>query len=130
MADEFAGKKVLIIDDEPDVVAYLETFLGDVGFTTVSAADAMEGREVAKREKPDVITLDIAMPEKSGGKFLKELQEDEDIAHIPVVVVTGVMKEYKTFIHGRKHIKPPAGYIQKPIDRQTLISTLREVLGG
>jgi CheY-like chemotaxis protein len=130
MADEFAGKKVLIIDDEPDVVAYLETFLGDVGFSTVSAADAMEGREVAKREKPDVITLDIAMPEKSGGKFLRELQEDEDIAHIPVVVVTGVMKEYKTFIHGRKHIKPPAGYIQKPIDREALIETIREVLGG
>jgi len=129
MAGEFTGKKVLIIDDEPDVVAYLETFLGDVGFTTLSAPDAMTGREVAKREKPDVITLDIAMPEKSGGKFLKELQEDPDIADIPVVVVTGVMKEYKTFIHGRKHIKPPAGYIQKPIDRDTLIATLREVLG-
>jgi DNA-binding response OmpR family regulator len=130
MAGEFTGKKVLIIDDEPDVAAYLETFLGDVGFTTMTAPNAKEGREIALREKPDIITLDIAMPEKSGGKFLKELQEDEGIAHIPVVVVTGVMKEYKTFIHGRKHIKPPAGYIQKPIDREALIATIREILGG
>jgi len=130
MADEFSGKKVLIIDDEPDVVAYLETFLGDLGFTTFSAPDAIEGKTIAKREKPDIITLDISMPDKSGGKFLKELQEDPDIADIPVVVVTGVMKEYKTFIHHRKHIKPPAGYIQKPIDRENLIETLREVLGS
>ncbi len=129
MSDEFSGKKVLIIDDEPDLVAYLVTFLGDMGFATVSAPDAIEGKKVAKREKPDVITLDISMPEKSGGKFLRELQEDPDIAHIPVVVVTGVMKEYKTFIHKRKHIKPPAGYISKPIDRDKLIETLRDILG-
>ncbi len=130
MANEFEGKKVLIIDDEADVIEYLQTFLGDLGFTTLSAMDAAEGTEVAKREKPDVITLDISMPEKSGGKFLRELQEDPDIANIPVIVVTGVMKEYKTFIHKRKHIKPPAGYIQKPIDRDKMIETLREVLGG
>lgn len=126
---EFTGKKVLIIDDEADVIAYLETFLGDLGFTTFSAPDAVVGKETAKREQPDVITLDISMPEKSGGKFLRELQEDPDIAHIPVIVVTGVMVEYKTFIHKRKHIKPPAGYIQKPIDREALVATLKEVLG-
>ena len=70
------------------------------------------------------------MPEKSGGKFLKELQQDPDIADIPVVVVTGVWKEYKTFIHSRKFIKPPAGYVQKPIDRDEMIKTLQEILGS
>lgn len=127
---EFAGKKVLIIDDEPDIVAYLETFLGDLGFQTFSAPDALRGRELAVREKPDLITLDISMPEKSGGKLLREIQEDSRTSTIPVVVVTGVMEEYRTFIHHRKHIKPPQGYIQKPIEREEMIATLREVLGG
>jgi CheY-like chemotaxis protein len=129
MANEFDGKKVLIIDDEQDVLEYLKTFLGDLGFKTYTALDALEGSQIAKQEKPDVITLDISMPEKSGGKFLKELQADSDIAHIPVIVVTGVMKEYKSFIHTRKFIKPPDGYIQKPIDRDEMIKTLRDILG-
>jgi CheY-like chemotaxis protein len=68
------------------------------------------------------------MPEKSGGKFLKELQDDPDIADIPVVVVTGVMKEYKGFIHGRKNIKPPAGYIQKPIDRENFVAEVKRLV--
>jgi CheY-like chemotaxis protein len=127
---EFAGKKVLIIDDEPDVVAYLEAFLGDLGFRTVSAPDALRGSELAVRENPDLITLDISMPEKSGGKFLRELQEDPRTASIPVVVVTGVMEQYRGFIHHRKHVKPPQGYIQKPIERDELVATLRRVLGG
>jgi CheY-like chemotaxis protein len=126
---EFAGKKVLIIDDEPDIVAYLETFLGDLGFQTFGAPNALQGRELAVREKPDLITLDISMPEKSGGKLLREIQEDPRTAAIPVVVVTGVMEEYRTFIHHRKHIKPPQGYIQKPIEREEMIATLRKVLG-
>jgi CheY-like chemotaxis protein len=130
MSDEFNGKKVLIIDDEQDILDYLQTFLGDLGFETFTAPDAIVGGDIAKREQPDVITLDISMPSKSGGKFLKELQADPDIADIPVVVVTGVMKEYKTFIHGRKFIKAPAGYIQKPIDRNEMIKTLQDILGS
>ncbi len=129
-ANEFTGKKVLIVDDEPDVVVYLETFLGDLGFTTLSAPDGIRGRELARTEKPDLITLDISMPAKSGGKILRELQEDPLTAGIPVIVVTGVMEEYKTFIHHRKHIQPPAGYIQKPIERGEMIAVLRRVLGA
>ncbi len=127
MENEFAGKKVLIIDDEADMIEYLETFLQDVGFTTVSAPDAIKGADLAQQENPDVITLDISMPEKSGGKFLRELQENEITANIPVIIVTGVQVDYKKFIHSRKHVNPPAGYVQKPIDRDKMVETLREV---
>ena len=129
MENEFAGKKALIIDDEADIIEYLETFLQDIGFTTFSAQDAIAGAEILKREHPDVVTLDVSMPEKSGGKFLRELQEDETTSSIPVIMVTGVMAEYKDFIHKRKHIKPPQGYVQKPIDRDKMVAVLREVLG-
>ncbi len=128
MEKEFAGKKALVIDDEADMIKYLETFLQDIGFETVSAPDAIQGTELARREQPSVITLDVSMPEMSGGKFLKELQSDPEIASIPVIIVTGVAADYKVFIHNRKFIKPPAGYVEKPIDRDKLLATLREVL--
>ena len=59
-------KKVLVIDDEPNVVTYIETLLQDNGYDTVSAPDGEVGLEMAKKERPDLITLDITMPKKSG----------------------------------------------------------------
>ena len=63
MGEQQGGrKKVLVLDDEPNVVAYLETLLQDNGYDTVSAGDGREGMEKARSEKPDLITLDILMP--------------------------------------------------------------------
>ena len=91
MGEQQGGrKKVLVLDDEPNVVAYLETLLQDNGYDTVSAGDGREGMEKARSEKPDLITLDISMPEESGVRFFRELKEDPDLAGIPVVIVTGV----------------------------------------
>jgi two-component system cell cycle response regulator DivK len=66
------ARKILIIDDETSVVTYLETLLQDEGFETVTAANGKEGLEKAKSAKPDLVTLDITMPEKSGVKFYRE----------------------------------------------------------
>jgi len=60
------GKTILVVDDEPDVVAYLRTFLEDHGFYVVFAENGRTGFEKAKTENPDLITLDITMPEESG----------------------------------------------------------------
>ena len=61
-----AKKKILIVDDEQDVLAYFEAVFQDSGYDTVLARDGFEGFELAKSEKPDLITLDITMPEHSG----------------------------------------------------------------
>ena len=135
MGEQQGGrKKVLVLDDEPNVVAYLETLLQDNGYDTVSAGDGREGMEKARSEKPDLITLDISMPEESGVRFYRELKADPDLAGIPVVIVTGVTgygyrpEDFQKFISSRKHIPPPEGFVAKPIDRDELLKGVTSLL--
>jgi CheY-like chemotaxis protein len=127
-------KKILILDDEPNVVTYMETLLQDNGYDTVSAGDGSEGMERVRSEKPDLITLDISMPKKSGVRFYRELKEDPDLAAIPVVVVTAITgyggkpEDFQKFISSRKHLPPPEGFAPKPIDRDELLKAIGELL--
>ncbi len=127
---DLAGRKILVIDDEPDIVTYLCTLLEDHGMVTISAADGVEGMEKARAEAPDLITLDMSMPEKSGVKMFRELQADAVLDRIPVVIVTGLSQDFETFIHRRKQVRPPAGYIAKPLAEDEVIETLRGILVG
>ena len=135
MGEQQGGrKKILVLDDEPNVVAYLETLLQDNGFDTVSAANGREGMEKARSEKPDLITLDISMPEESGVRFFRELKEDPDLSGIPVIIVTGVTgyggkpEDFQKFISTRKNIPPPEGFVAKPIDRDELLKGVTSLL--
>lgn len=121
-------RKILIIDDDPGVVTFLETLLQDNGYETETAADGAEGLDKIRAARPDLITLDITMPEKTGVRFYRDVREDEALATIPVVMVTGVMKEFKKFIHTRRQVPPPDGYISKPIDQQELLETVAKLL--
>ena len=105
------------MDDEPHVVAYLEMLLQDQGYATVSAANGREGMEKAKEQAPDLICLDITMPEESGVRFYRNLKEDPELAPIPVLVVTAVTglggdpEPFRNFLNTRKHIPPPGGIL-------------------
>ncbi len=121
-------KKILIIDDEEDVVTYLSTFFTDNGFETLSAINGKEGFEKAKSEKPDIITLDVSMPEESGVKALRDLQNNESTKNTPIIMVTGVSTDMKRFIETRKQVHPPEGYFEKPIDREALLKKIKELL--
>ena len=129
-------KKILIIDDEVSIVKYLEALLQDHDYETIAASNGNEGMEKVRSETPDLICLDITMPEKSGIRFYRELKEDGDpaIASTPVVVVTAVTgygykpEDFQKFISGRKHIPPPDGFIPKPIDRDELLKGVTSLL--
>ena len=123
-------KKILIIDDEPDVCGYLKAFFADNGFQTVTAGNGKEGYEKAIAERPDVITLDITMPEESGVRLFRDLQANEATASIPVVIVTGVSHDFKRFIETRKHVHPPDAYFEKPIDRDALLAKVNELISA
>lgn len=127
---EDTKKTILIVEDEADVVAYLEAFFEDNGFRTLSAENGREGFEKAKAEKPDLITLDITMPEESGVRMFRDVQEDAETSGIPVVIVTGVSHEFKRFIETRKHLRPPDGYFEKPIDRDALLAKVNELINA
>ena len=135
MGEQQGGrKKILILDDEPSVVTYLETLLRDNGYDTVSASDGSEGMEKALSEKPDLIRLDISMPEKSGVRFYRELKDSPDLASIPVLVVTAVTgyggkpEDFQKFISSRKHVPPPEGFVAKPINRDELLKEIGNLL--
>ena len=127
-------KKILIIDDEPSVVTYLETLLQDNGYETVSAENGRIGFEKAKSEKPDLVCLDITMPEESGVRFYRNLKDDSELAATPVVIVTAVTgaggdpESFKRFISTRKQVPAPEGFFSKPIDRTEFLGTVAKIL--
>ena len=127
---ENTGKMILIVEDEPDVSAYLKAFFEDNGFKVITAANGKEGFEKAKAGSPDLITLDITMPEESGVRMFREVQADEATAAIPVVIITGVSHEFKRFIETRRQVHPPDAYFEKPIDREELLAKVNEILSA
>ncbi len=127
---ERTQKSILIVDDEPDVCAYLKAFFEDNGFTVFTATNGKEGFEIARRQKPDLITLDISMPEESGVRMYRDLQAAQDTDAIPVVIITGISHDFKRFIETRKQVRPPDGYFEKPIDREALLAKVNELLSA
>ncbi|MDY6857297.1 MAG: response regulator [Thermodesulfobacteriota bacterium] len=125
------GKKIMVIDDEPDIITYLTTLLEEDGYETDSAKDGVEGLEKIKENRPDLICLDILMPKKSGIGLYRELRKDEDLKGIPVVIVTGFkgednpLMDFKEFLHKRS-VPGPEGYLEKPIDQEEFLKTIKE----
>ena len=98
------AKKVLVVDDDPTVVTYLQTLLEDNGYDVVTAKNGEEGLNKATQEHFDLMTLDLLMPEKSGIKMFRELRKNEKLKSMPVVVVTGIASEYEAFSNFKKFI--------------------------
>jgi len=119
-------KKVLVIDDEPDVVSFLSTFLSDEGFQVFTARNGPDGLEKAAKEIPDLITLDITMPGMSGIEVLTALRRDPQLMDIPVIIVTGVAGFQKLMEY--RQVRPPEGFIEKPIDLASLMTSVVKVL--
>jgi CheY-like chemotaxis protein len=134
MSNNQQAKTILIVDDEPAVVTYLEMLLRDSGYETLSASNGNEGMDIVRQQKPDLVTLDISMPEATGTRFYKEIKTDSDLASIPVIIVTAVTGyggdpyAYKDFISHRKLVAPPEGFFPKPIDRDEFLAAVNKLL--
>ena len=123
------GKKnILVVEDEEDVMTYLVTFFEDNDFNVITATDGKKGFDLAKKENPDLISLDITMPEESGVRMYRNLHDDACTKDIPVIIITGVSGEFKKFLESRQQVEPPAGYFEKPIDREAVLAKVREIL--
>jgi CheY-like chemotaxis protein len=135
MTSDTEKKLVLVVDDEPDENSYLTTLLEDNGYKTASASNGNKAMDILKQTKPDLITLDMSMPEKSGVKLFREIRENPDLSAIPVLVVTGVTghggksEDFEKFLSTRKNMAPPEGFIPKPIDQEALLKKIAELLG-
>ncbi|MEE8415906.1 MAG: response regulator [Desulfobacterales bacterium] len=126
IAEEIKGKKILVVDDEPDFVTFLQTLLEDNDFEVITATSGAAGLEKARSEKPDLITLDVTMPGKSGVQVYRDIRSDPDISHIPICIVTGVV-EFRQLMY-QKTVQAPEGFLRKPIDNDVFLATVNRIL--
>lgn len=128
---------VLVVDDEPDVAFYLGSVLEDAGLGVVFAHDGDEALEAIRRQKPDLISLDLVMPRKSGIRVLAELRRNPEWARIPVVIVTAHARdpevrrevaENADVLEGSV-ITGPSMYLEKPVTPQKYLQGICDILG-
>ena len=127
-------RTALIIDDDPDVTTYLGTLLEDHGWKVLTSNSPNDGIAMAKAEKPDVILLDVMMPERGGLSTLIALRKDKNLSSVKIVLVTGIQEtlkgaNFESFLDRFKHY-PPSAYLEKPIDADALLAKLDELTGG
>ena len=110
-------KTILVIDDEADVRTFLTAILKRNGYDTVTAENGQVALEVAREVRPDLITLDLMMPNKSGTDFYRTLAKDPELAKIPVIVVSGTPGRHLA-------VKEPVAVFDKPINPDDFIDAV------
>jgi Fe-S oxidoreductase/ActR/RegA family two-component response regulator len=120
------GYKILVVDDEPDILTFISTVLEDQGAVAIQASDADQALELALKEKPDLITLDLSMPGKNGGFVFEELRKNPELSSTKVCIITG-KPELRRLIYDRP-VRPPEGYLDKPINEESLLVNVRKIL--
>jgi CheY-like chemotaxis protein len=123
-------KRILVVDDEADVRAYLSLALEDAGFEVTTAADGLDALEKARQNPPDLISLDLVMPRHSGARCYHDLQKDKRLAKIPVLIVTGHARDQL----GRADFEEmtlsgPGVYLEKPVNPESYVGAVRKLLG-
>jgi CheY-like chemotaxis protein len=129
------GKKVLVIDDDPDVVSFVITVLEENDYTPLVARNGEEGLKLIRQEGPDLILLDILMPRGSGVKLFREIKTDASLKHIPVIVLSGIAE--KSFLRSQKaltefggaKVPEPDAYLEKPVEPEELAAMIKKVIG-
>jgi two-component system, OmpR family, phosphate regulon response regulator PhoB len=129
------SKKVLIVDDDPDVRLFNATVVEESGYTPIEAANGEEGLKIVKKDRPDLVILDVLMPKQSGIRLYRELKTDKSLIGIPVIMLSGVAK--RTFLRsqkaltefGDKQVPEPENYLEKPVEPEELASEIKKLLG-
>ena len=128
------SKKVLIVDDDPDVRLFNTTVVEESGYTPIEAANGEEGLKLVKQESPDLVVLDVLMPKQSGIRLYRELKTNKSLQRIPVIMLSGVAK--RTFLRsqkaltefGDKPVPEPDSYLEKPVEPEELAQEIKKYL--
>jgi DNA-binding response OmpR family regulator len=116
-------KKILLIDDEVDLVDLVKIRLELRGYYIIPLYTSKRTMEVVKREKPDLVLLDIMMPDKDGYQVSKELRANKDTRHIPIILFTAKPEQKDSIKTGSKSASAD-GYILKPFDLDELVKKI------
>jgi CheY-like chemotaxis protein len=123
--------RILVVDDDPDVVEYLSSFLEDEGYEVAAAGDERMALAEVERSRPDAVLIDVMLPGRSGLDLLVRLRRDSRWAEIPLVLVTGddsvLRDECRSYLETHQDIRGPDRVLGKPMERDLLLSVLKEV---
>ncbi len=127
-------KKILVVDDEMDMRIFLKTLLETSGYSPVIMKNGKDGLRKAYEIIPDLIILDVMMPEEGGLQMFRHLRADEKMKQIPVIMLSGVSKE--VYAHSLKMLSlqaeggvpQPQAYLEKPPDPEVILDTVRQLL--
>ncbi|MCB1588583.1 MAG: twitching motility response regulator PilH [Xanthomonadales bacterium] len=119
--------RVLIVDDSPSQLLVLKRIVEGLGHETISAEDGQQGVEMARQNLPDLILMDVVMPNLNGFQATRTISRDKATSHIPVILVTTKDQETDRVWGMRQGAK---GYITKPINEGQLVKVIKEFLPG
>lgn len=117
--------KILVVDDSPTHAANAKKILEGAGHAVMTADDGSAGIELAKSEKPDLILMDVVMPDLNGFQATRKLTQDPDTSHIPVIMLTTKDQETDKVWGERQGAK---AYLVKPAEEKILLSTVDSLL--
>jgi len=113
---------VLVVDDEADVREFLKNLLEDQGYSVSQAEDGIRAMEMARAAKPDLVLLDLQMPEETGTGFYRKLHNSKELHDVPVIVISGLAGRHVA-------VGKSVPVFDKPIDKEGLLESIRDLLG-
>src|SRR5512139_3016833 len=121
-------KKVVCVEDEPEIIDLIRLILGRKGFDLTGATGGLEGLELIRRIKPDLVLLDLMMPDMDGWEVYQQLRSDDELKHIPVIIVTAKAQSIDKVLG--LHIAKVDDYVTKPFGPQELLQSIEKVLSA
>jgi DNA-binding response OmpR family regulator len=124
------AQKILIVDDDPDLVEAVSIILENKGYAVAAAYGGVEGLEKVKTEKPDLIVLDVMMPDKDGYEVCKELKADEQYRSIPILLLTAVVSKIPstTYTQQMGMETEADDYVDKPVEPDELVRRIETLI--
>jgi len=121
------AKRVVCIEDEPEMIDLVRLILGRKGFNVIGANGGIEGLETVQRERPDLVLLDLMMPDMDGWEVYQQMKADDELRSIPVIVVTAKAQSIDKVLG--LHIAKVDDYITKPFGPQELLESVEKIIG-
>jgi DNA-binding response OmpR family regulator len=121
-------KSVVCIEDEPEMIDLIKLILGRKGFELAGAMGGREGLEMIRRLKPDLVLLDLMMPDMDGWEVYQQIKSDDELKHIPVIIVTAKAQSIDKVLG--LHIAKVDDYVTKPFGPQELLQSIEKVLSA
>ena len=128
------SKRVLAVDDDPDIIMFVKTVLEENGYVPLIAMNGETGLSMARDESPDLIIMDVLMPKQSGIRMYRELKGDKALRGIPVIILSGIAR--RTFLRsqealsefGEQPVPEPELYMEKPVEPAELAEAIKDLI--